>query len=397
MKPLWQRIGAGIRDLNPAYFALVMATGIVSTAMHLDNANTLSGVLLGVGIIAYVILAVAYAARFVRYRKEFLADTVNPRRAFGFFTFTAASDVLGARLASDGHQVWTAVLLGIAGAGWLLLIYSVPVLVASRNQVRPALASANGTWFLCVVATQSIAVAATSFHPRVPDALAALAICCWAVGVVLYLIVAVMVTTALLQYPVRAADLTPPYWVFMGATAISVLAAGQILRLPHAPLEAAVHEVVSGISLILWAFGTWLIPLLLLAGAWRHLVQRVPLRYDPGLWSIVFPVGMYGVASRQLGAALGVSWLVTLGRVEAWVALGVWAAVVLAMGAAFAKQAPGPAAPAASGPAASGPAASRLHTVVAGTTASRGRRKRSAERKARARRGMGSSAVAADA
>jgi hypothetical protein len=128
----------------------------------------------------------------------------------------------------------------------------------------------------------------------------------------------------------------------------------------------------------------------------------VPLRYDPGLWSIVFPVGMYGVASRQLGAALGVSWLVTLGRVEAWVALAVWAAVVLAMGAAFAKRAPGPAAPAASDPAASGPAASdpaasRLHTVVAGTTASRGRGKRSAERKARARRGMGSSAVAAHA
>jgi tellurite resistance protein TehA-like permease len=127
-------------------------------------------------------------------------------------------------------------------------------------------------------------------------ALAALAICCWAVGVVLYLIVAVLVATALLQYPVRAADLTPPYWVFMGATAISVLAAAQILRLQHAPLQAAVHDVVSGISLILWAFGTWLIPLLLVAGAWRHLLQRVPLGYDPGLWSIVFPVGMYGVA-----------------------------------------------------------------------------------------------------
>ena len=60
--------------------------------------------------------------------------------------------------------------------------------------------------------------------------------------------------------------------------------------------------VVAGLSVVLWAFGTWLIPLLLALGAWRHLLRRVPLAYEPGLWSIVFPVGMYGVASRELGA-----------------------------------------------------------------------------------------------
>jgi tellurite resistance protein TehA-like permease len=66
-------------------------------------------------------------------------------------------------------------------------------------------------------------------------------------------------------------------------------------------------------------------------GVWRHVLRRAPLAYEPGLWSIVFPVGMYGVASHQLGAALGVSWLVTLGRDEAWLAFAVWAAAVLAM------------------------------------------------------------------
>jgi hypothetical protein len=25
---------------------------------------------------------------------------------------------------------------------------------------------------------------------------------------------------------------------------------------------------------------------------WRHLIRRVPLPYDPGLWSMVFPLGM---------------------------------------------------------------------------------------------------------
>jgi hypothetical protein len=43
---------------------------------------------------------------------------------------------------------------------------------------------------------------------------------------------------------------------------------------------------------------------------------------------------MYGVASRELGTMLHVSWLVTLGRYEAWLALAAWVAVAVAMAAA---------------------------------------------------------------
>ncbi len=126
----------------------------------------------------------------------------------------------------------------------------------------------------------------------------------------------------------------------MGATAISVLAGAQLLTLPTDPVVTAMRGIVTGLSVTLWAFGTWLIPFLVAAGVWRHLLHRVPLIYEPGLWSIVFPVGMHGVASRELGTALGVSWLVTLGRDEAWVALACWAAVALVMAWALARRLP---------------------------------------------------------
>ena len=312
-----------------------MATGIVSDAMRLEGLDSLSGVLLAIGIVAYMLLVAGYGWRLASYRREFFADAADPRRAFAFFTFVAASDVLAARLGADGQTVEAALLLAAGGAGWLLLSYTVPLLLAGRPSLAPALAGANGTWFIWVVGTQSIAVAAVSLSSPVPEALAALAICCWGVGVVLYLVIAVMVATALMTYPVRPADLTPPYWVFMGATAISVLAGALILRLPPGPLPAAVHSVVTGLSVVLWAFGTWLIPLLLVLGAWRHLLRHVPLAYEPGMWSIVFPVGMYGFASRQLGAVLHVSWLVTLGRYEGWLGLAVWAVVAVAMALAL--------------------------------------------------------------
>src|SRR5262249_53958087 len=85
---------------------------------------------------------------------------------------------------------------------------------------------------------------------------------------------------------------------YMGAAAISVLAGAKLLGLPAGPLLAAMHAVVAGLSVVLWAFGTWLIPLLAGLGVWRHLIRWIPLRYGPGLWSIVFPLGMYCVASE---------------------------------------------------------------------------------------------------
>jgi tellurite resistance protein TehA-like permease len=335
LAPRRPAVGAAIRDLNPGYFALVMATGIVSRAVGADGSAPLSGSLLGLAIACYAVLVVAYGWRLIGYRREFLADLANARKTFAFFTFVAASGVLGSRLAADGHSWADATLLIVAGLAWLLLNYGVPMMLIARHGTQPLLAVANGTWFIWVVGTQSLAVSATALLPKVPAWLVALSVACWSVGVVLYVMVAALVSISLLQYPVRPADLTPAYWVFMGATAISVLAGGQILLLSADPLVTAVRPVIAGMCVILWAFGTWLIPFLLVMEIWRYLIRKVRLTYEPGLWSIVFPVGMYGVASRELGKAVDVSWLATLGNDEAWLAFAVWAVVFFAMLGSF--------------------------------------------------------------
>ena len=117
----------------------------------------------------------------------------------------------------------------------------------------------------------------------------------------------------------------------MGATAISVLAGAKLLALPAGPLLAAVHPVLAGLSVILWASGSWLIPLLAGLGVWRHLVRGVPVRYEPGLWSLAFPLGMYCVASQALGHALRVRWLVSVGHAGTWAVLAVWVVLFAAM------------------------------------------------------------------
>jgi len=321
---------SGVRDLSPGYFALVMSTGILSTAADQDGAAMLSRALLVLTVACYLVLLAATGWRLARYRAEFLADGTDPALAFTMFAFVAGSDVLGARLAAAGYGAVTEILLVLAGAVWLLLSYGLPLALIAGRGAASALAGANGTWFLCVVGTQSIVVALAALAP-LPGGLAALAVTLWAAGVVLYLIVATLVLARLLHFPVLPAGLTPAYWVSMGATAISVLAGAKLLGLPASPLLAAVHPVLAGLSVMLWAFGTWLIPLLVGLGVWRHLVHRVPLRYEPGLWSLAFPLGMYCVASEALGHALRVRWLVPVGHAGTWAALAVWVVLFAAM------------------------------------------------------------------
>src|SRR5690606_8374791 len=138
----------------------------------------------------------------------------------------------------------------------------------------------------------SIAVLAATLEPSVDlgrRELALLAVFSWSVGVFLYAAAGTLVAARMLLYPLRPAELTPPYWVSMGATAITVLAGARIVEMADAPMVSATRGLVAGASVVFWTFGTWLIPPLVGAGVWRHVVHRIPLRYEAPLWSVVFP------------------------------------------------------------------------------------------------------------
>jgi tellurite resistance protein TehA-like permease len=329
-----RRVSDGVRTLNPDYFALVMATGIVSVGMRTHNLDTLSDVLLWIAVASYAVLLALTAWRLAAYRAELRIEFSDPSRAFGFFTFVAGTDVLGTRFALQGDRDAAVVLLVVGWLGWLILGYVVPWTALLGRAERPALAAANGSWFIWVVACQSVAVLAAALEPGATtgqDTLAVLAVFCWSVGAIIYAGTGIFVAARMLLYPLRPADLTPPYWVAMGATAITVLAGANILALSDAPMVGATRRLIAEVSVVFWVFGTWLIPALVAAGWWRHVSHRIPLRYDPTIWSIVFPLGMYGVAGRYLGIAEHLTVVSDIGYDETWLALAAWALTFAAM------------------------------------------------------------------
>jgi tellurite resistance protein TehA-like permease len=334
MEGLRQRAGHAVETLTPGYFALVMASGILSVGLSLEGHHTLSSAFLAVCATAFVVLLGLNAWRLVSFRHATTEDFVDPRRGFGFFTFVAGTNVLGVRLGLDGHYGVTGVLLALAGPAWLVLGYVVPWTAVLGRQERPVVATANGTWFIWAVGTQSVAVAAATLEPQVGQgrsALAFLAVLAWSVGVFLYAATGVLVTLRLMLYDFGPEELDPPYWVAMGALAITVLAGARIVEMADAPMVDATRGLIAGFSVVCWAFATWLFPVLVAAGWWRHVTRRIPLRYDPTLWSMVFPLGMYAAGGIYLGDADSLPLVSDIAGVELWVAFGAGVVVFAAM------------------------------------------------------------------
>jgi tellurite resistance protein TehA-like permease len=296
-------------DLPPGVFSFVMATGIVSTAVHLLGWTATSHTLLVINVAGFALLVVLSVLRLAIAGDRVLADLGDHGKAPGFLTTVAGTCVLGSQFIVIVPAYRVALALWMFGAVlWVVLIYAFFLLLTVRQEKPTLGVGMNGTWMLLVVGTQAVSVLGTLLAPVAgvpPVRLLGATLCLFLLGCMFYLLLFSLIIYRFLFFSVEPADLTPPYWINMGAVAITTLS-GSLLVL-HADSWMLLREILpflKGFTLFFWATATWWIPLLLLLGAWRHVVRRVPLRYNIQFWSMVFPIGMYTVATTRLSAAL---------------------------------------------------------------------------------------------
>jgi tellurite resistance protein TehA-like permease len=321
-------LSRAVERLFPGYFALVMATGIVSLAAHFLEMEIVAVSLLWINVAAYVVLSALTLARLALYPKKLAADLADHARGPGFFTLVAGTCVLGVQLAVLIQAPRMAAVLWFVGIGlWVFVTYAFFAAVSTKAKKPPIGEGLNAAWLIAVVATQSIAVlgcviAPTFSSPEFPLLVSA---AMHMAGFMLYLPLIGLLLYRLWFLELTPQQLTPPYWINMGALAISTLAGARLIQAAGAfRLLQELRPFLEGSTFFFWAAATWWIPLLLLLGFWRHVVRRFPLVYDPQYWGLVFPLGMYTTCTVQLSRALELPELMVVARGFVWVALAAW-------------------------------------------------------------------------
>lgn len=323
-----------IETLYPGCFALVMATGIISNALFFEGFRDYSAALFTFNLFAYPWLLAITMWRLFRFRTALLADLVNPRLVFAFFTIVAGTDVFGVGLHLRGYATAALGLWLFALAMWFFLIYFSFGVLIFINTTQGANV-VHGGWLIAIVGTESLVILGTLVAPAMGDlsrSVFVLIHMLWGVGLGLYGIFIVLFAHRIFFFDVGPDDITPLLWVVMGAAAISTNAGSTLIMTDSGlPFLYAMRPFIDGMTLIIWAWGTWWIPMLILFGLWKHVVCRVPISYNPMLWSLVFPLGMYALASLRLSLAVEFSPLRTISQVMVWVALAVWGATAIGL------------------------------------------------------------------
>jgi tellurite resistance protein TehA-like permease len=316
---------------------MVMATGIVSLAARLQGVGSVAWLLFGLNIAAWLVFCALSLLRLARFPRRMLADLADHLRGPGFFTIVAGTAVLGSQFATfDLSRCVAAALGALAGVLWLVLTYAIFTALTIKENKPLLNKGINGGWLLAVVATQSLAVLGAILATRLPQPwkleLNFFALSMWLWGGMLYIWMISLIFYRYTFFAFAAGDLTPPYWINMGAMAISTLAGSLlIVNAPDAPFLQALLPFVKGFTVLYWATGTWWIPMLLVLAVWRYVYKRFPLRYDPMYWGAVFPLGMYSAATHEMTAALGLDFLGLVALAFFYAALAAWTAAFIGL------------------------------------------------------------------
>lgn len=318
------------QELSPAYFGLVMATGIIAIAAHQQQWPMVAKSLFVISLFSWVLLTLLYSYRAIRFSHDFFGDLVSHSKGPAFFTVVAGTTLVGSQWLILYNNYWLAFSAWLlALCLWILVTYTVFTALTIRRDKPTLDKGISGAWLLAVVATQAVAVLSAYLATKTAQPwrleLNFLALSMWLWGGMLYIWMMSLIFYRYTFFQFVPSDLAPPYWINMGAMAISTLAGSLlIINSPNAPFLESLAPFLKGFTIFYWATGSWWIPMLLILGVWRHVVRRFPLAYDPLYWGAVFPLGMYSACTYVMLDAMQFSFLDTLPTAFYYIALSAW-------------------------------------------------------------------------
>lgn len=312
-----------------------MATGILAVAASLEGMQPPALALTFLNILVLIVLLCANLARAVWYPAHFLADFRSFERGPGFFTIVAGIAITGTQMLTIFRLPRIAFAAWIAAFGlWAGSNYAVFVEI-TINEHKPRFENGiNGGWLISVVATQAVASLGADLSNGFidPAPMLFLSLAMWLAGGMLYIWLIALIFYRFTFFRFPPESFLPPFWINMGAMAISALTGTSLLsHASHSAFLPGLAPFVSGLTILFWATATWWIPMLAVLAAWQHLIRKVNRPYSLLYWSAVFPLGMYTAATDEMARTMNLPFLFWIPRVFIYIALAGWLATFLAM------------------------------------------------------------------
>lgn len=334
-----------VEPLHPACFDIVMASGILAMALQLEAMPLLALGITYLNIVLFISLTTMNFVRVVCYRASVLSDLGDVTRGPGFFTIVAATAIIGDQLLVILHSATAALALWVASLVlWIGFNYGVLIEVTINRHKPQFQEGINGGWLISVVATQSVAELGTQLSNLFaePSKIMLLALSMWLAGGMLYIWLIALIFYRFTFFPFKPEDFVPPFWINMGAMAVSALTGATVVA--HAGNTIFAKDLLpflKGLTLLFWATATWWIPMLATLAVWQHVINKLNRPYNLLYWSAVFPLGMYTAATYQVSKMMNLDFLMSIPRVFIYVALISWLLTLAAMIRSWFMNSPG--------------------------------------------------------
>lgn len=335
-----------IRQFTPNWFTVTMGTGVVALALNqfpvsLPLLHEAGAVLWMVNIVLFALCTALYAARWIFFPRAALPIFGHPVMpmflgAIPMGLATIVNGFLAFGIARIGPQAvdiaitlwWIDAILAI-GVGLL-----VPFLMFTRQ--NHSIESMTAVWLLPIVASEVTAASGGLLAVHLAGLAAAhLLFFCyvlWALSVPLALGILVVLFLRLVLHKLPKRDMAVSSWLALGPLGTGALG---LLVLGHdAPAilgamgMADIGVVAHGLGviggLVLWAYGAWW---LVMAVAMTLSYLREGLPFNMGWWGFTFPLGVYTLATINLGVQTGMGFFTVLGGIFVAILAGLWLTV----------------------------------------------------------------------
>jgi tellurite resistance protein TehA-like permease len=319
-----------LKNLSPANFAFVMSSGSVSLILYKTGWLTLSWLILVIGLFGYLALVSLFTWRVFVIKREILKDFKDIQRMFKYLTFSAGSNGLSVSCYLFGYEL-IGLILGIAGIiSTIFLTYT--LFCALFFHIQASIQAISPFWLLLAIACNSSGIVITTFWGKGTisnSGFLLLAFGFWTFGVFIYLIFMTLNLYRMIFFTFDGVDMDPCYWTCMGAAAIAVVDGSLFISTRNPPLFLDnLRPFMEGVILFLWGWGTAWIPILCLMELWKWAYFKVPFRYQPSRWAMVFPFAMYTAATDVLNASIHVDALQIMVQILLWITFVFWCLVL---------------------------------------------------------------------